>query len=78
MTNHRSFIANQASPLWEDVGRSAYSEATHGGIDLLELQRLGIDAADVVDMSSNVLAVPHPRSVRTAIANACTEQYPDR
>ena len=78
MTNRRSFIANQASPSWEHVGRSTYSEATHGGIDLLELQRLGIDAADIVDMSSNVLAVPHPLSVRTAIANACTEQYPDR
>lgn len=53
-------------------------EAAHGGIDLLELQQLGINPANVADMSSNILPVQHPHSVRDAIARACIEPYPDK
>jgi histidinol-phosphate/aromatic aminotransferase/cobyric acid decarboxylase-like protein len=49
----------------------------HGGVDLRELARLGIAAADVLDLSVNVNPFgPHP-SVREAAQNAPLGAYPD-
>lgn len=53
-------------------------ESYHGGINADELIGLGLDPASVVDLSSNVLCVEHPASVRDAIARASIESYPDR
>jgi histidinol-phosphate aminotransferase len=50
----------------------------HGGIDRAELRRLDIDPATLLDFSVCVNPFgPSPR-VRQALANASTDQYPDR
>ncbi len=50
----------------------------HGGPDLLELQRLGVDPGSILDFSvcTNPFG-PSPR-VRAALAEVNLEQYPDR
>lgn len=53
-------------------------EAHHGGIQVDEMNRLGLDPAAVMDLSSNILRVEHPAAVRAAIASAAIETYPDR
>jgi histidinol-phosphate/aromatic aminotransferase/cobyric acid decarboxylase-like protein len=50
----------------------------HGGLDPLELERLGIDAAGVLDLSVNVNPRgPHPAVLRAIVA-AAVASYPDR
>lgn len=53
-------------------------EEHHGGLDLRELEPLGLSPDQVLDLSSNVLSVVHPRSVRQAAADAAFADYPDR
>jgi 5,6-dimethylbenzimidazole synthase len=53
-------------------------EDQHGGIDWNELKSRGIDPRSVVDLSSNLLSVDHPTSVRHAIETAAISRYPDR
>jgi histidinol-phosphate/aromatic aminotransferase/cobyric acid decarboxylase-like protein len=56
---------------------SEQAPRVHGGVDLRELARLGIAAADVLDLSVNVNPFgPHP-SVREAAQNAPLGAYPD-
>lgn len=54
------------------------SEEHHGGLDVRELDQLGLRPEQVLDLSSNVLSVVHPRSVRQAAAEAAFSNYPDR
>ena len=50
----------------------------HGGIDPRELERLGVAAASVLDLSVNVNPLgPHP-AVAAAVAAASLADYPDR
>ncbi len=53
-------------------------EAFHGGIDLKELARAGVNVADAIDFSSNIL--PHGPSPRVleAVRHADLASYPDR
>ncbi|MEM9659982.1 MAG: histidinol-phosphate transaminase, partial [Planctomycetota bacterium] len=53
-------------------------EELHGGIDRRELQALGKTAGEVLDLSSNVLFVRHPPTVRQALRETCLSEYPDR
>lgn len=78
MTIDESILAPRNVASHEKTELMVEPEAVHGGIDLLELQRLGIDPTDIIDLSSNVLSVKHPQSVRNAMADALVEPYPDR
>lgn len=50
----------------------------HGGLDVAELRSLGLEAAQVMDFSSNINPLgPSPR-VREAAAQADLSSYPDR
>lgn len=53
-------------------------EEFHGGIGLAELERLEKTPNQVLDLSSNILSVEHPPSVRQAIIDASIAAYPDR
>ncbi|TWU15293.1 5,6-dimethylbenzimidazole synthase [Allorhodopirellula heiligendammensis] len=54
------------------------NEAVHGGIDWDELRRQGIAPDTVLDLSSNLLRVDHPKAVQQAIESAAISPYPDR
>ncbi|QEG38209.1 5,6-dimethylbenzimidazole synthase [Roseimaritima ulvae] len=58
--------------------RQHIHEAYHGGIDHGELETRGIDPQSLVDLSSNILFVEPPETVRNAIQAADFSQYPDR
>ncbi|MEM9367947.1 MAG: 5,6-dimethylbenzimidazole synthase [Planctomycetota bacterium] len=58
--------------------RSHVLEEYHGGIDLEELEQRAQDPRRVLDLSSNILSVQHPLSVRRAVQMACISSYPDR
>lgn len=53
-------------------------EHFHGGIDYGDLKTLGKKPEQVLDLSSNILWVQQPNSVRQAIASASVAAYPDR
>jgi len=50
----------------------------HGGIDGVELRRLGINPEDVLDFSSNINPFGPPPAVREALARLDPAPYPDR
>jgi threonine-phosphate decarboxylase len=56
----------------------AVPPAVHGGIDRAELERLGIDARDVLDFSANGNPYGPSPAVREAIAQVRLHDYPDR
>jgi len=56
----------------------ANHEVYHGGIDLRELARYGIDPNRVIDFSSNILPDGPSPKVIAAIASAAIDRYPDR
>ncbi|MCO8121060.1 5,6-dimethylbenzimidazole synthase [Stieleria sp. TO1_6] len=58
--------------------RKRQAEAHHGGLDWGLLQVRGIDPSEVIDLSSNLLSVDQPKSVRDAILDAAVAPYPDR
>lgn len=49
----------------------------HGGIDYVELKRLGISPQDVVDFSVSINPFGPPPGVNEAIAGASVDRYPD-
>ncbi|MEM8667738.1 MAG: 5,6-dimethylbenzimidazole synthase [Planctomycetota bacterium] len=53
-------------------------EQVHGGMDYRQLEKSGKRPEQILDLSSNVLAVEHPKSVGNAIVNAGFSSYPDR
>jgi histidinol-phosphate aminotransferase len=52
--------------------------SVHGGLDPLELERLGVDADSVLDLSVNVNPRGPHEAVLRAIAAAAVASYPDR
>src|SRR6516225_5717154 len=54
------------------------AEAPHGSLDYLELQRRGIDPAEIVDFSANVNPFGAAPRVREALRRVDIGQYPDR
>src|SRR4051812_10177789 len=52
--------------------------AVHGGPDLEELGRLGLDPAGVLDFSANVNPYGPAPAVREAVADVPLDRYPDR
>jgi histidinol-phosphate aminotransferase len=52
-------------------------QATHGGIDYLELKRLGISPDDVIDFSVSINPFGPPPGIAGAIAHAPLDRYPD-
>lgn len=57
------------------------AECVHGGVDAAELQRLGVDAGSVLDLSVNVNPLgPHPAVVEAVqrAARSALAEYPDR
>ena len=53
-------------------------DTVHGGIDFVELERLGLSPKNILDLSSNILPDgPSPRVI-CAIQNASIDRYPDR
>ncbi|MCG8653868.1 MAG: 5,6-dimethylbenzimidazole synthase, partial [Pirellulales bacterium] len=54
------------------------AEAEHGGLDRAGLLARGIDPESILDLSSNLLFVDQPDSVRRAICTADVSGYPDR
>ncbi|MEM7314949.1 MAG: 5,6-dimethylbenzimidazole synthase, partial [Planctomycetota bacterium] len=55
-----------------------HAEVFHGGIDLAELEQLGKAPDQILDLSSNILTVQHPSSVRQAMFSSSVAAYPDR
>jgi histidinol-phosphate aminotransferase len=51
--------------------------ATHGGIDYLELEKLGISPEDVLDFSVSTNPFGPPPGIKEALAQASIERYPD-
>ncbi len=52
--------------------------AVHGGLDYGELERLGLDAGEVLDFSVNANPYGPSPYVREAVANTAIDRYPDR
>jgi threonine-phosphate decarboxylase len=52
--------------------------AEHGGLDFVELARLGLRAEEVLDFSANVNPYGPPPGVREALAGVPLDRYPDR
>lgn len=51
--------------------------ATHGGINYLELEQLGISPADILDFSVSVNPFGPPPGTREALSQAAIDRYPD-
>ena len=52
-------------------------QANHGGIDYLELNRLGLSPSEVIDFSVSINPFGPPPGVAEAIAHAHVDTYPD-
>ena len=50
----------------------------HGGLDLAELRRMGIQPGDVLDFSANINPLGPHAAVREAVSNVDLAEYPDR
>jgi histidinol-phosphate aminotransferase len=50
---------------------------THGGIDYLELEKLGISPEDVLDFSVSTNPFGPPPGIKEALSQASIERYPD-
>jgi histidinol-phosphate aminotransferase len=50
----------------------------HGSLDFEELERLGLDPADILDFSANINPYGPATAVREAVADVPLERYPDR
>ena len=59
------------------MARDIVSSQAHGGLDAVELARLGIDPASVLDFSVNVNPYGPCPAVRRAILDAAIDRYPD-
>ena len=57
---------------------TALPASVHGGADPVELARLGLTLADVVDFSANLNPFVPMRLIREAIASVDPSTYPDR
>ncbi|MBI4180708.1 MAG: histidinol-phosphate transaminase [Chloroflexi bacterium] len=51
--------------------------ATHGGINYLELEKLGISPADILDFSVSVNPFGPPPGIKEALNQASIDRYPD-
>lgn len=56
----------------------SFSDNHHGGLDLAELRRLGLDPADVIDFSVNSNPFGPPPAVLEAVRAVDISTYPDR
>jgi histidinol-phosphate aminotransferase len=56
----------------------AMSEIVHGSIDYAELERLGLQADDIVDFSVNANPYRPSSKVREALTCVALDRYPDR
>lgn len=50
----------------------------HGGIDRRELESLGLDESDILDLSVNVNPLPWSSEIRAAFRSWDPRSYPDR
>ena len=50
----------------------------HGGLDLAELRRMGMQPCDVLDFSTNINPLGPPAAVRDVVTNVDLAEYPDR
>jgi histidinol-phosphate aminotransferase len=50
----------------------------HGGLDEQEVQELGLDPAEVLDLSANIAPISPPRGVMEALRRCSPAAYPDR
>lgn len=50
----------------------------HGGMDEHELRALGLNPAEVLDLSANIAALPPPAGVLEALRRCAPAAYPDR
>jgi len=61
-----------------DHSTSRVERAVHGALDYSELERLGLDAEEVLDFSVNANPYGPSPCVREAMANTAIDRYPDR